>query len=738
MKQAKFIIPFAAAILLAGCSAGGETNTSSSNSSNESYSITPVESSDIDSSESKEEPIPAVITIADLKNYASKFSSNASKINSGAIVHKSEDAYSSDSSTTSFTFGSDANGDTLKVVSGSETFYVMKDSGDNVVTVIKQYDGSYTKPQGPYATTYSSIAPQITTALDISPIYGVENFFSALVTKAEKNVNKDFAAATDGDKIYFSFGYYEDQLTVYNVTASFDIGETLTGFTFVIEQYSGSDKYTFDSTTSTFSINEGEEASGTDAFSIVQTVGDRTYTNDVNLADFEFKTLSLTDSSGDELDTINATEISNGESFRAYISGSPDGASVDFDPLSWSITSGDAEGLSGSINYDWDSDGYVLDLEAQKVGDYVVEVKSSAGKASASFALKVSPVEVKGLSVRVYSEDPNGEYVSKKLVNGQPVEATTTQDYNYLYFVPNVKTGGKSGAYTATITDANGDEIEIDDDDDDFYFNENDWFEVEDEDYIKAIGFYSNDAGEYKLTITAKDDATYKQTFTINVVDTDPIDVLTKSYIIDEGEDGKNTITFKDYDEDHYSGTMVLTGEDGSETEAAYTIKNEDESYSTFVFSEDDEGLIPYYLTYGADGKLYYSDEEGGWADPLYASDSYEYDLFKTWSGTDSDNGDYTMTLSFTADGIASGKIVGRGYTYDFRSEYTAYEYSSGYYEIKFMDDGYIMVENTWFGDESENEYSFNKTGDWDKDSGCITLTASYLGLSFNLSPSED
>lgn len=96
------------------------------------------------------------------------------------------------------------------------------------------------------------------------------------------------------------------------------------------------------------------------------------------------------------------------------------------------------------------------------------------------------------------------------------------------------------------------------------------------------------------------------------------------------------------------------------------------------------------------------------------------------------------MTLTFTAEGIASGKIEGQGYTYDFKSEYTTSEYSSGYYQINFMDDGYTMCENTWFGDESEGEYSYNRTGDWDKDGDSISISASYLGLSFTLYPSAD
>ena len=54
------------------------------------------------------------------------------------------------------------------------------------------------------------------------------------------------------------------------------------------------------------------------------------------------------------------------------------------------------------------------------------------------------------------------------------------------------------------------------------------------------------------------------------------------------------------------------------------------------------------------------------------------------------------------------------------------------------MDDGYTMCENTWFGDESDGEYSYNRTGDWDKDGDSISINASYLGLSFTLYPSAD
>ena len=735
MKQAKFIIPFAAAILLAGCSVGGETNTSSNNSSNESSSITPVESSDIDSSgsESKEEPIPAIITIDTLKQYSSAFTANLSKINGGKIVRT--DIFDEES-TTDYVYGTDSNGDTLKSTSLYDTYYVMKDSKGEVITVTTDIDDNFEKADDYNA--YSGVGPRFKTALDNNDICGAENFLAALVSKAEKNVNKDFSASTDATNIYFSFGYYEDTLTVYEVTASFNVGDKLTDFDFTIKQYSGSTKYTFDSANSTFTLADGVEADGVDTFDVTQTVGDRTYTNDVDLSSFEWKTISLTDDSGDELDTINAKEVSRGETFNVYISGSPDTANNSFDPLSWSITSGNEDGLTGSIEWDYDYEQYYLELTAEEAGNYVVEVKNSTGEASASFALTVGAVTVQGISVRMYSEDPNGEYLSKKLVAGQTINTTTEED-NYLYFVPNVKTGGAAGAYTAKITDSEGEEIEVDEDDDGFYFDVEDSFKMEDES-IDAIGFYSDSAEEYKLTISSVDDPTVKQTFTINVVDADPVDVLTKTYKIDNGEGGEDTMTFKDYDDDHFSGTMVLNCSDGYKTEVGYTLDKDGEVYWTFMFDENQLTTIPYglVLIYGADGNLYYSVGEGGWVDPLYSTDSAEYNLFKTWSGVDSDDEGYTMTLSFTSDGIASGKIEGRGSTYDFKSEYTASEYASGYYEIKFMDDGYTLCENTWFGDESENEHSFNKTGDWDKDSGCITLTASYLGLSFDLYPTED
>ena len=743
MKQAKFIIPFAAAILLAGCSTGGGANNSSNASSAEPSTIVPAESNESEnssepsesekSSESSEDPKPATITIDSLKQYSSTFSTNLSKINGGKIERN--DIFGDDS-TTNYTYGSDENGDTLKATTLYDTYYVMKDGAGEVVTVTTDVDDNFMKADE--YSSYTGVGPRFKTALEGNdPICGAENYLASLVSKAEKNVNKDFVASTDGTKVYFSFGYYEDTLTVYNVTVDFTIGEALTNLDFVVKQYSGSSKYTFDSATGTFTLSDGAEDDGTDTFKVTQTIGTRTYTNDVDLSSFEFETIALIDEGGDELDTINAKEVSRGETFKVYIEYGPDTANIDFDPLSWGVTSGDEDGLTGSIDYDYDNEQYYLELTAEEAGSYVVEVKNSTGSASAEFALTVGAVEVKGMSVRMYSEDPNGEYLSSKLVAGQTINATTTNE-SYTYFVPNVKTGGAAGAYTATITDADGEEIEIDEDDEDFYFYVEDSFKMEDE-WIDAIGFYSNYEGEYKLTISAVDDPTVKQSFTINVADADVLDVLGKSYIVENADGDECTLTFKDYEEDNYAGTMVLTGSDGSSTEAAYTIENDDEPYSTFVFAEGDEGLIPYYLTYGADGKLYYSTDEGGYVDPLYASDSYEYKLFsKTWSGVDSDNGNHTMSLTFTAEGIASGKIEGQGYTYDFKSEYTTSENTSGYYEIHFMDDGYTMCENTWFGDESDGEYSYNRTGDWDKDGDSISINASYLGLSFTLYPSAD
>ena len=762
MKQAKFIIPFAAAILLAGCVAGGDTTSSSSKDSSEPSTIVPAESSDSsssskkeesassdkgesisseksetvtpDSSDKSEEPTPAAISIDNLKQYSSAFSSNVSKIKDGEI--KRTDIFGSES-TTNFEYGKDKNGDTLKATILYDTYYVMKDGDGNVITITTDIDDNFVKADD--YSTYTSVGPRFKTALSETPVCGAENFLADLVGKASKNPNKDFAASTNGENISFSFGYFDNQDTVYEISAEFNVGETLTYFDFTIKQYSTRGKYSFDSATSTFTITDGATSDGTDHWNVTQTVGKRTYTNDVDLSSFEFKTISVSDGEGNDLDTFTPTELGIGGEITVYLTTSPDTASTDFDSLSWEITSGDKDGLTGSkITYDEWAEQYVLTLTAVKEGDYVVKVKNSTGEASADFAISVAAVEVKGMSVRVYSEDPNNEYLSRKLVDGQTVEATTTEGYNYLYFVPNVKTSGTSGAYEATLTDSEGEEVVIDEDDEDIYFEAEDSFNLEDES-IDAIGFYSNDEGEYTLTITAKDDPTISQSFTINVVETDPIDVLGKSYVIENSDGGKDTLTFKDYESDHYSGTMVLTGEDGSETEAAYTIVNDDESYSTFVYSEDDEGLIPYYLTYGADGKLYYSDEEDGWVEPLYSSDSDEYKLLRTWKGTvTSDDKTYTMTLDFSADGIASGSIEGDDIDTadDFKSEYTVNESTDGSFAINFVDDGLVMCENSWFAKTDVDDYF--GTANWDKDADSISLNATTRNLAFTLTPSAD
>ncbi len=749
MKQAKFIIPFAAAILLAGCSVGGETVSSSNKVSSEPSTIVPVESSEASSekdtsissdAESSEESEPSPITIDDLKNYCTTFSSNVSKISGGTIAHNSKDAYSDDTTTTNFVYGNDVNGDTLKVTSGYDTIFVMKDGNGQVVTALEDGNGSYQKADGYYYDSYEAVGPRFYTALDSSYIYGAEGFLKNLVSKAESNVNKDLIAFADGGKVTFGFGYYneEEPSTVYNVVADFSsTNDALTSFNFKIYQYSNTSddpKFTFDSATKTFTVLENVEASGLDTFTIVQTAGTRTYENDVDLESFKFKSIALKNVNGEALGTETPLEVSRGSEFAVYIDATPATANTSFDRLGWSITSGDEYGVWGYIEYDDFKEQYCLHLTADLTGDYVIEVKNSDGSASASFALTVTGVVVEGMSVRLYTEEPDSEYSSVKLVDGQTITTTTESD-NIIYFVPNVKTGAGAGAFSATLTDMDGEEI----DDEALYFDDEDSFDASDDEWIDAVGFCYEVTGQYKLTIQSEDDPEIKQTFTINVVDNDPVNVLSKTYVLENSDGTKSTLTFKDYEGDPYAGTAVLTGEDDSSTEAGFSIvPQEDENYSYFVYNEGDESLIPFYFALGGDGALYSSDEEGGWYDKLYSSDSLEYSLCKKWTGVDSDNGDHTMTLEFSPDGTVSGKIEGRGSTYDLSCEYTVSEYSAGYYDIKFMDDGYAWCENTWFGDESENEYSFNRTGDWEKDGGSISLTASYLDLSFNLYPSED
>lgn len=745
MKKATFIIPFAAAILLAGCSVSGEKTSSSDKASSDSSASSSSESSsqqsDSASSESKEEPKPTAVTIDELADYASSFEKKAGSVSGGIIKYDYEDAYDKETKLSSYSYGSDANGETLRINSGSEATYVMKDATGALLTILKDSDGNYSK-----ATTWTGIyekaAPRFSDYLESYESYGAEGLLSDLVKAAKKNPNKDFAAQNNGEKIAFTFSYFEgsDPFTVYKVKADFAYptsSEALESLSLALYQYSG-DSFTYDEDARTALINEGATISRTDTYLIKQNIGERSYKNDFNLADFAHKGLSFVDVTTDEEDETVETEISeekplivkSGDYREIRIKDVNAKASVEFDPLSFSVISGDAEGLSGDISSTpW---GDTLSLRAGSAGDYVVEIANASKTVKGTFKVNVEKVAVTSISADLLSLDFNDEVSSKAVKSGETIAAYTDIDVYFAFMLE---------PYSASLDDLK------------FHVFDENWNEIGSEKYdldknasvgygddaIPCVSFCTSEAGTYWLQARSASDEDVKASFEIVVSDSsDFASILSAAtYGVKDGSGSKKyAFAFTPDSTNDLNGSLAITDLSGSSKSltATYSMSKGEDDYDYYRFEFNQ--TVPFSdMVLGEDRALYVQlDEEDGTYYALEDTSSISWVFEKHWYADSDSNGmsqhkvDY---LDFYDDGTVYGQITSEDFIYSLKCEYEVTHDGTTYYTVRFFEGSQIEEpENEWFDE-------LPATASLDTDTGKLTFNANAdsLGIDFALSP---
>lgn len=727
MKKNQFIIPLALTVLLTGCGTGSQESSVSS-SSNE------VASSSSESSVSPEEVsssssvAPVELSLEALDGYAYSFVVTKSAISGGSISKKSEDSYSKDETSSAFVYGKDANGDTLRVTQDDESTYVMKNSSGDILTIKKNNYGDYVEADS--YDSYSSIAPYFSGYLESREAYGVEEFLDDIVSAAKENPNKDFKGTVDGDDVSFSFSYFlveDDRVwTYYIVNANFSIAETsLTGLDLTIAQFSGSSNYTYDKSTGLVTLTDTAKASRTDTYAITQTIGERTYTNDVDLSSFEYQSISLLDSEGSKVDDTNGVSMKKGDSVELTISSTPSTANLNFDKPNFVVTSGDETGLTYEFNRSEDGTKETLTIYGDEAGEY--EVSVTTAHAATSFKVTVTEIKPTSMAVRLYSYDMNGNYSTGKLSDGDGINATTYITY---YLAANVLPNDANKTYLAKVTDTDGNEV----DEDSFSIDNDDTLYSGDEDLErKAISFTGFAEGIYNLTIYCAADENIKQTYTVNVINSNFEDLLSgASYGARVNGNGAKKYEFSFITSGEMNGSATIKDVENNTTiTSSYEISRvDDEDYYEFNFEE----TVPFDgLFISEDNRLYINFGDGEGYFPLYLTTSVAYLMPMSWTGsaTDDDDYEYTMKkLQFAMDGTVSGKFVDEDDTdYYLNCEYTIDVNSDGSYAITFCDDG--------FCDDSDNEW-FNKLpakATLSSDMSTLTFTTDgYVDATFVLS----
>ena len=616
--------------------------------------------------------------------------------------------------------------------------YVMKDSNNEVVAVEKDNEGNYAKA----TDTYNKVAPYFSNWMEWNSSYGAEGFFSDLVGSAQKNVNKDFAGYKENGNLYFSFGYHEhddgeEPLTFWKVDVVAGASDAeLANLKVTLVQYtSAGGNYTYDSSTDTCTLADGATASQTDTYTITQTPGDRTYQNEVDLKSFEFASLSFKDSDGNVISESSPLNMDAGGFVELSVEYGPNTANIEFDAPTTSYT-GPEDGIFVSFSKNYWSGGYTLSVDAYTAGDYVVTVKTA--NCEEKFSIKVTEkiVNPDYMAIRRYVEsgvdDANyGYYDSAKMLDGDTF--TTHIDVSN-YFVPFIKPYDATKGINVTVLDSDGMEV----DEDDYYLDTESSIYSWNEDYEQSaieVSFYNE--GTYTLKLASSVDATYSQTYTVNVESDDFRTVLGKDgyTLFSNGTSGYKVRSFKFYPsaDNEMEGTVNVIDPEGLDNEYGLTYeisKVDEEGYYEISFTADYWSGAMYL---GADYGLYAttnSDSEDLYK--LYEYGTMEVVMPKVWSGdcTDEDYGYSVDNLTFYNDGTVHGSISDPDSEDDclLDCEYTVRKNANDdNYTVVFSFDGYLEdTNNDWF----EN---MPVTATLSSDLSTLEFSASYLEVSFSL-----
>lgn len=370
-------------------------------------------SSEIGSSEISAPPISSEeVAFDEVKGAAESAKSVADSIASGTIT-QSQKAGEADASVTeiAYEFGNDENGVTYHAKMdepwAKSDLYLLHDENGDVVAISKSESGEISKPFTAYEeanTLFQNYAEY-----GVGTAYGAEGFAVELASLAEANVNKDLVFSKVGSSYSFSFGYFAslDAYSFYKFDVSFALGKggELAALTAnIATYYSGS--FLLDDEKGTMFIQEGKEASSITVYQIQQAAGERSFVSPYKLSDFILSSFSL---------SYNGAELPDGGSLEIALSDypsisvtdiAPSTGSLSFDPISVTVVSGDASGLSASCF------GSTISLYPSAAGDYALKIATK--NVSKTLNVTVKPATPASVNVTYFTKNQSG-YTSDSL-----------------------------------------------------------------------------------------------------------------------------------------------------------------------------------------------------------------------------------------------------------------------------------------------------------------------------------
>ncbi len=750
MKKTKILIPLALTMLLAGCGVddssapsspsdpGSDTSTtpsgdsSSSTPGGDTTSSTPGgdSSSSGGDDSSSSIPTPVDVSIDSLVSLAEDYKTGKANIKSGEIKHYYSGEYSSgiDESTKKYEYGTDKYGETAKLTDvddewGDTVTYLMYDAKGTLLTITENDEGQYEKDS---YNSYNDIGTKFENYIEYgTTAYGVEGLFKSVMQYGKKNKNKDFEAYMLNQRIYFSYGWhdgddYNDPWDYYAVKGDFPVCDGyLDSFNVTFSYYSSSD---WDYANGVCTLHDDAKANDVNEWSFAQVAGDRDYVNPVNLDSFDYQDFSLVDGEGHTMSATQGISMNKDGNVELNIQTTTSTANLNFDtPTITAITGGEEGDITINPYRSGDGTMEVINVYGNKVGTFTITI--STKNCSVTFPVTVNEIKPTYMALRHYTDSPSGDYSTQKVANGDSVSTYVgVLHYFTAYTLPR----NANSAIAATVTDNDGDPV----DEADYTIDTDTLYPGDDERETTALTIQFDTTGEYILRIYCEADNSIAAEINFSVGNAYIQNVLSAgSYNVRNRGIYGNYYNFTFTPSDELSGSVTIKDYDTGDTiNTTYTIsKVDDEDYYEFEFND----TVPFDTLYvGADYKLY-CEFNSSYVE-CFLQDSLEAKMPRVWSGTATDDDDYTydLSLQLRTNGMASGTITYDDCDYYLDCEYTIKKNAGegAGWTITFVDDGFVDESYMeWFN------YSGEKTATLSEDLTTLSVNCTYFDITVDM-----
>lgn len=537
-----------------------------------------------------------------------------SSVASGSLNYRSNFTEAPDwSNMFTYQYGSDKNGD-VTYVSELPTY-----EGGSPINEIFGYTSSGSayavklEDDGSVSQSYTEITSTIMYGPEVTIInYGVsfngaQGLLEAIAEMYAEVPTSSYVVNEDGDYVVSTFAtYINEGYAQYNklfeITATFGFADNgaLVKANATIEAY---DNIAEDLETGTWVKTEESTLTGTEVVEATQVVGEKTWTNPVDIDGYFYSDFDIVDDAGN---VVTEVTVNAGGSLEYYIANAtPDTASASIDTIKVTVV----EGGENEINAYYNSWYGSLNIYTNGEGRFVLEVASTNVKKT--IVVNVTAARAEQIYLWVCSPLPSGSHDTT--TDTRDGSVVTVYEGTHIFLQPSVSPAqaDQEVTYTTSGTAATVEDVY------DFKMGP-----YSDEAYaIKVTGV---SVGDITMTITAVKAPEVTMTITIRVVAAPSLnDLVANDYV--SGYNGRKN-AFVDFtpDADPATGKVYIMCGDVDGT-YSYSYNATDR---TFSITDGDNNPVDITLAFTSSYKLF---AKSGWSEYTMSVYTSEFEISGFW-----------------------------------------------------------------------------------------------------------